>query len=179
MRKTSTTSTTSTADRGKAGDSSTSSNIDGETPTSTASSPSREGKRRFRRSRRCFRLLAPLRKSSFPASFPNRKLSEHERDLMVRWCDRDSDSMILEARQLFNATIVAINPSPGRGRPTRVFRLLPTTTSTKIPPSQSKTATCVDVEQCSAPRMPLSDDLDVSQLWTAWTGFCQPAWLAW
>jgi hypothetical protein len=28
-------------------------------------------------------------------------------------CDRDSDSLILEARQLFNATIVAINSPAG------------------------------------------------------------------
>jgi hypothetical protein len=54
--------------------------------------------------------------SSLPSQNEDRPLSEHERDLMLRWCDRDSDSLILEARQLFNATIVAINPPAGANR---------------------------------------------------------------
>jgi hypothetical protein len=47
---------------------------------------------------------------------PHRPLGEHERDLMLRWCDRDIDSLILEARQLFNATVVAIDPPAGANR---------------------------------------------------------------
>jgi hypothetical protein len=46
---------------------------------------------------------------------------------------------------------------PGRGRPTRALRLLPTSTSTKILRSLGKTANCVDVENGKAPKMPFSD----------------------
>jgi hypothetical protein len=42
---------------------------------------------------------------------PHRPLSEPERDLLTRWCGTDDDAIILEARTLFNATIVGMEPS--------------------------------------------------------------------
>jgi hypothetical protein len=45
---------------------------------------------------------------------PQRPLSEPERDLLTRWCGTEDDAIILEARTLFNATIVGMEPSEGR-----------------------------------------------------------------
>ena len=42
-----------------------------------------------------------------------RSLSEHERALLVCWCGSDNDPLILEAINLFNATIVGIEEPPG------------------------------------------------------------------
>ena len=39
---------------------------------------------------------------------PRRPLSERERVLLVRWCGTDDDAIVLEARSLFNGTIVGI-----------------------------------------------------------------------
>ena len=45
---------------------------------------------------------------------PRRPLSERERALLMRWCGTDDDAIVLEARTLFNATIVGIERSEGR-----------------------------------------------------------------
>ena len=45
---------------------------------------------------------------------PHRPLSEPERALLMRWCDTDDDAIVLEARTLFNGTIVGIDRSEGR-----------------------------------------------------------------
>jgi hypothetical protein len=45
---------------------------------------------------------------------PQRPLCERERDLLMRWCGTDDDAIVLEARTLFNATIVGIERSDGR-----------------------------------------------------------------
>jgi hypothetical protein len=45
---------------------------------------------------------------------PRRPLSERERVLLVRWCGTDDDAIVLEARSLFNGTIVGIERSDGR-----------------------------------------------------------------
>jgi hypothetical protein len=45
---------------------------------------------------------------------PQRPLSERERDLLMRWCGTDDDPIILEARTVFNGTIVGIERSEGR-----------------------------------------------------------------
>ena len=45
---------------------------------------------------------------------PQRPLSDRERALLLHWCGIDNDSTILEARTLFNATIVGIERSEGR-----------------------------------------------------------------
>jgi hypothetical protein len=47
---------------------------------------------------------------------------------------------------------------PGRGRPTRVFRLLLASTSTKILRPREKTANCVDVEECNSSKVTPADD---------------------
>jgi hypothetical protein len=51
---------------------------------------------------------------SDPTATPQRPLSERERDLLIRWCGTDDDAIALEARTLFNATIVGIERSEGR-----------------------------------------------------------------
>jgi hypothetical protein len=53
-------------------------------------------------------VLSVLNHSSTP---PERPLSEHELDMLLRWCGAD---VILEARRLFNATIVGIERSRRR-----------------------------------------------------------------
>jgi hypothetical protein len=45
---------------------------------------------------------------------PHRPLSEPERALLIRWCGTDDDAIVLEARTLFNATIVGIERSEER-----------------------------------------------------------------
>ena len=45
---------------------------------------------------------------------PQRRLSERERALLICWCGTDYDPVVLEARTLFNATIVGIERSEGR-----------------------------------------------------------------
>ena len=45
---------------------------------------------------------------------PHRPLSERERTLLMGWCGTDDDPIVLEARTLFNATIVGIERSEGR-----------------------------------------------------------------
>jgi hypothetical protein len=40
----------------------------------------------------------------------HRRLTESERLLLVRWCGSDSDPLIFDAINLFNATIVGIGP---------------------------------------------------------------------
>ena len=45
---------------------------------------------------------------------PQRPLSERERDLLMGWCGTDDDPIVLEARTLFNATIVGIERNEGR-----------------------------------------------------------------
>lgn len=43
-----------------------------------------------------------------PTATPHRPLSEHERAVLIEWCGTDNHPLILEARELFNATIVEI-----------------------------------------------------------------------
>jgi|Kansoi200Nextera_1026148.scaffolds.fasta_scaffold04411_1 hypothetical protein len=45
---------------------------------------------------------------------PRRPLSKRERALLTRWCGTDDDAVVLEARSLFNGTIVGIERSEGR-----------------------------------------------------------------
>ena len=45
---------------------------------------------------------------SDPTATPHRPLSERERDLLIRWCGTVDDAIVLEARTLFNGTIVGI-----------------------------------------------------------------------
>jgi len=45
---------------------------------------------------------------------PRRPLSERERSLLMRWCGTDDDAIILEARSLFNGTIVRSERSERR-----------------------------------------------------------------
>jgi hypothetical protein len=45
---------------------------------------------------------------------PRRPLNDRERPLLIRWCGTDHDPIVLEARTLFNATIVGIERSEGR-----------------------------------------------------------------
>ena len=42
---------------------------------------------------------------------PHRPLSERERTLLIGWCGTDDDAIVLEARTLFNGTIVGIERS--------------------------------------------------------------------
>jgi hypothetical protein len=51
--------------------------------------------------------------SDQPAT-PQRPLSDRELALLMRWSGTDDDAIVLEARTLFNATIVGIEPSEGR-----------------------------------------------------------------
>ena len=51
---------------------------------------------------------------SDPIATPQSPLSERERALLMRWCGTDDDAIVLEARTLFNATIVGIERSEGR-----------------------------------------------------------------
>ena len=53
-------------------------------------------------------VLAVLRDQT---ATPQPPLSERERDLLIRWCGTDDDPIVLEARTLFNATIVGIERS--------------------------------------------------------------------
>jgi len=55
------------------------------------------------------RVLGVPNDSSTP---PDRSLTENERALLIRWCGTDNTPpIILEARGLFNATIVGIDPA--------------------------------------------------------------------
>jgi hypothetical protein len=45
---------------------------------------------------------------SGPTPTPHRPLSEHERAVLIEWCGTDNHLFILEARDLFNATIIEI-----------------------------------------------------------------------
>ena len=56
-------------------------------------------------------VLAVLRDQT---ATPQRPLSERERALLMRWCGTDDDAIVLEARALFNGTIVGIERSEGR-----------------------------------------------------------------
>jgi len=47
---------------------------------------------------------------------PQRRLSERERALLICWCGTDYDPVVLEARTLFNATIVGSNAARGGTR---------------------------------------------------------------
>jgi hypothetical protein len=51
---------------------------------------------------------------SDPTATPHRPLSERERAVLMRWCGTDDDAIVLEARTLFNGTIVGIEPSEER-----------------------------------------------------------------
>jgi hypothetical protein len=44
----------------------------------------------------------------YPKTTPNRPLTDRERVLLMRWCGTENDRIILEAMNLFNATIVGI-----------------------------------------------------------------------
>ena len=46
-----------------------------------------------------------------PTVTPHRPLSERERELLVRWCGTDNHPLIIDAINLFNATIVEIVPT--------------------------------------------------------------------
>ena len=48
---------------------------------------------------------------SDPTPTPHRPLSKHERAVVIEWCGTDNHPFILEARNLFNATIVEIVPT--------------------------------------------------------------------
>jgi hypothetical protein len=48
-----------------------------------------------------------------PAATPHRPLSERERELLVRWCGTDNHPLIIDAINLFNATVVAVERSAG------------------------------------------------------------------
>jgi hypothetical protein len=49
-----------------------------------------------------------VRDTPTPTPTPQRPLSEHERAVLIEWCGTDNHPFILEARDLFNATIVEI-----------------------------------------------------------------------
>lgn len=51
---------------------------------------------------------------SDPTETPQPPLSPRERALLMRWCGTDDDAIVLEARTLFNGTIVGIERSEGR-----------------------------------------------------------------
>ena len=51
---------------------------------------------------------------SDPTATPQPPLNERERALLIRWCGTDYDPIVLEARTLFNGTIVGIERSDGR-----------------------------------------------------------------
>jgi hypothetical protein len=48
---------------------------------------------------------------SGPTPTPQRPLSEHERAVLIEWCGTENHPLILEARDLFNATIIEIVPT--------------------------------------------------------------------
>jgi len=51
-----------------------------------------------------------------PTATPHRPLSERERELLVRWCGTDDHPLIIDAINLFDATIVAIVPTKNYSR---------------------------------------------------------------
>jgi hypothetical protein len=51
-----------------------------------------------------------------PAATPHRRLSQRERELLVRWCGTDNHPLIVDAINLFNATIVDIVPTKNYSR---------------------------------------------------------------
>jgi hypothetical protein len=55
---------------------------------------------------------------TYPKTTPHRPLTDRERVLLVRWCGTDNHPIVLEAVNLFNATIVAIERAPTKSRVT-------------------------------------------------------------